>query len=285
MFSFSSGVMASRIVQYASNNADNILVGRYLGAGPLAFYALSYRVLTLPLLTIGRIMNQVAFPVFSRLQDQPERIRRWFLTATSAISIATYPALTLLILAAPDGVPFAFGERWTPAVTTMQILTAVAYRRVVVMLVGPVFLATGQTRQYFFWATVTTVLTVAGFAVGLRWGIVGVATSYAVVMYVLSPFNLASAGRLMGLRSGEYTRGLVPATAGALALACAWFAVQAALPDGVGVPASIASATVAGLAVYGAVIRLVFPAAWSSSRELGLMVLRRQPQAAAPRRV
>ena len=62
LWAFTWGLMGSRSLRYVSENIDNVLVGRYFGTADLAFYALAYRLLKLPVRLIGALVNQVSCP-------------------------------------------------------------------------------------------------------------------------------------------------------------------------------------------------------------------------------
>ena len=58
---------------------DNVLVGRYLGAGSLGAYSLAYNVMFMPMARVGPPLQQVVSPVFARLQTERERLERAWL--------------------------------------------------------------------------------------------------------------------------------------------------------------------------------------------------------------
>ena len=64
---------------------------------------------------ISGIMMRLAFPVYSRTTDLDE-LRRFHERATRIHAAVLLPLLSLLIVTAPDLVPWVFGERWAPAV-------------------------------------------------------------------------------------------------------------------------------------------------------------------------
>jgi hypothetical protein len=50
-------------------NSDNLIVGRVLGATPLGYYGLAYRLMLLPIQRLGDIIGVAVFPAFARAQD------------------------------------------------------------------------------------------------------------------------------------------------------------------------------------------------------------------------
>ena len=228
LWAFTWGLMGSRSLRYFSENIDNVLVGRYLGTADLAFYALAYRLLKLPVRLIGQVVNQVSLPAFSRMQNDKKRLQRWFLTSSRTMATGSYGPLVLGILVMPDLIPLLFGPKWEPAVLPTQLLTLVSMRQMVLMLIGPLFQALGKTKEQFYWTIVAVAATVTGIVIGLQWGIVGVAAGVTISMYALAPLQIAVAARLVGFRGSDYTRALLPAWIAAAAMIVAWIPTRVA---------------------------------------------------------
>ncbi len=266
----------SRVLAFVGSNADNILVGLYLGARALAFYALSYRFITLALQTVGRMVNVVALPLFSRLQDDPARIGRGLLMATSAVATVSFPGLMLLILVAPVAVPLTFGPEWEPAVVPMQILAVTAMLRLVLSLMGPLAVAIDRADLVLKFTLAIVAASLVAFRVGLEWGIVGVAIAYLVVIAGSYLPNAIVVNRRIGLPLPHWIGAQVPSVVATGAMVAVYFAVLAGV-RAAGL-AEVPAVVVAGLAstvAFGAVILVAFPRTFRQLRELvGLAVAR-----------
>ena len=89
MRAFTWGLMGSRSLRFLSENIDNVLVGRYLGPAELAFYALAYRLLKLPIRLMARSSTKWRF-LHLALQDHKTRLQNWFLMASRAMATGSY---------------------------------------------------------------------------------------------------------------------------------------------------------------------------------------------------
>lgn len=284
LMSFSMNLFGARLVSYSGVHADNVLVGKFLGPVDLAFYALSYRMLTLPIQTFGRMVNQVAFPIFSRFQHEPERIKDWFLLCSRATALFTYPFLGLALVLVPDLLPFVMGERWEPAVVPMQLFTIVAFRVIVSKLAGPVFMSLGRTRTIFRISIVEVGSIIAGCAIGLRWGLVGVAAGYTIARYLTGPLIIGAVKRSVPLRGREYVGALLPVWTAVAAMLGAWVAVRTVLTEAdLSVFWSDLSASAAALGLYVLLVRFAFPGTWAAGRKVARVVMRREKVSAGRR--
>jgi O-antigen/teichoic acid export membrane protein len=271
---FGSRVMGTDLVNYVSDNGDKFLVARFLGATPLALYSLAYRVIVLPVQLLTQ-SGRVILPTFSRLQDDRERLGRAFVTASGTLAFAVCPAMMLTILGAPAGVPMVFGEAWSAAVVPLQLLAATAIHFVLAALTGPLVLAVGRPHWELRWSLVTMVVAVAFFAVGLHWGIVGVATAYLLLGLVLNPVRFLIIQRLVPITARAYLRALAPAAVSSAALCGGWMLAAATLGRATGGLLLLVMASVAGVAAYVAAARLLWPRDFRHQLEFARAVVRR----------
>jgi O-antigen/teichoic acid export membrane protein len=226
---------------------------------------------------IGGVANMVSLPVFARLQDDDERMRSWFLRSTSLVSLVAFPALTLLLVGARQGIPTIFGAEWRPAATPLMILCVAGGADVVRMLMSPVAQAKARTDYVFWWALATFGTQGVAFFIGVQWGIVGVAVAYSTVTLVLWPLNVAHfARRLLAMRLRQYAGSLAPASVGSLVLAGTWLAVNHLLGlAGAGDPLRLVVSTLVALPLYLLTIKVAFSPTLDSTREIAQLMLRR----------
>ena len=112
-----------------------------------------------------------------------------------------------------------------------------------------------------------TASSIGGFAVGLRWGILGVAGAVCAVMWVFGPLLAHYVGREVEMSFLDYGRALIPALAGCLPLAVAFEVVMAATSPLPAMLPRLALASLAGLGGYAAAMRVLFPAAFLEGME------------------
>ncbi len=225
MWRYGANVVGFWSVIYVMRNADNLLVGRYLGPVQLAFYAVSYRVLMFSVQSFGTVVNRVAFPVYCRLQHDLPRARTQFRQSTRVVALVAAPVMTLGILVAPVAVPAVFGPSWRPAVFPMQLLALSGMRQSVQVLVDPVLQAQGRGAWQLRYGLLWSVVCVSAVAVGLRWGIVGVAAGYALSDAAISPVAVAMSCRALQFPVRDYLRDLAPAVLACLVLWAGFHAV------------------------------------------------------------
>jgi O-antigen/teichoic acid export membrane protein len=92
------------------------------------------------------------------------------------------------------------GEKWTPVIPVLRVLAVVGVFQSVQTTVGQIYIAKGRTDLMFYVGSINTLAAVAGFIVGVRYGVIGVAVAYAVAYFTVQLFlSLIPAFRLIGL--------------------------------------------------------------------------------------
>lgn len=259
-FAFSSRILGVTIVEFGQRNVDNALIGKVLGAGPLALYAVAYRSVMIPVMSLAHVANRVSLPIYSRLQDERARVQRYYLLSARLIAIVSFPLMTLVVIEAPRGVPLVLGDEWEGAVAPMQWLAAAGIWQSVQSTLGPMLVAIGRPDLQLRYAIVTTTVYVASFVVGLEWGIAGVAAAYAIAGLLIAPGTLALVEHVIGLRAAAYCRGLAPAAIACAVLAAVALGLDRALAEA-GAPdlVAIAGSVAGGAAAYVLLIKAIRP--------------------------
>lgn len=253
--SFGSHVSGTIMMNQVTQNADNVLIGRFLGAYPLGLYSLGYSVIMMAFSRITSPVIQILFPIFSRVQHERERLASLWLRSLRLMAAVTMPAMLGLVVVAPDMVDVVFGPRWHAATPIIQILSWVGLAVGLQGLSSIVMQAVGQTGVQFKYASIQCAASVASFAVGLHWGIVGVAACFAAVNVFLQPIYLHLASRAAGIGLLDCARALSGvAQATAAVVLAAVLSRELLLADGIPVVPRLASTIAAGVAVYGLVL-------------------------------
>ena len=196
---YSLNLLGFSIFNYFSRNADYLLIGRFLGAEALGYYTLAYRIMLYPLQNVSAVLGRVMFPAFSRLQKQLERFRRSYLRVAVGIALVTFPLMMGLMALAAPFVLAILGERWESVIILLIILAPVGLVQSIGSTVGTIYQAMGRTDWMFRWGVGSSVLVIAAFVIGLRWGIIGVAAAYAIATGLLAYPSFAIPFRLIKL--------------------------------------------------------------------------------------
>jgi O-antigen/teichoic acid export membrane protein len=193
---FGANLTAFNFINYFARNADNLLIGRFLGAAPLGFYNLAYNLLLFPLNNISSVIGNVMFPALSIIQHDKQMVREAYVTGNRYIAVVSFPLMTWLLVTAPQVIRVVFGPKWVSAIVLVQILALTGLTQSIATNVGWIYLSQGRTDIMLKVGIFATIICLISFAVGLRWGVEGVAIAYTIasasLMYPVHaiPFRL-----------------------------------------------------------------------------------------------
>ncbi len=185
MLKFGGHLTGFNFINYFSRNADNILIGRFIGADALGLYSRAYQLFMLPIGQVRGPLNDVALPALSALRNDPERYAKYYQRLLDIMASLTMPLTVYCVIEADFLIRNLLGPKWLGAVPVFRILAIAGFVQVLASTRGLVLMSCGLARRYFYWGLFNAIVCVASFIVGIPYGIQGVAMSYAIANYVI----------------------------------------------------------------------------------------------------
>lgn len=187
MVKFGGNVAASYFTLNIVRSTDSILIGWRWGAGPLGLYSRASNLLMLPVRQLGIPASSVAVPAFSRIQEDPDRLARYYLKTVNVIMWISAPIFGFLFVAAKPIIVVTLGARWQEAAPVFQFLVISALCQLLIDVTIWLLVSRGKSRQFLELVLGLTPVMIAGYAIGLPFGIKAVALSGSLVMLVAFP--------------------------------------------------------------------------------------------------
>jgi len=226
IFSYSANLTGFNIVNYFSRNLDYLLIGKFLGAEPLGYYTLAYKLMLYPLQNITSVVTRVTFPAFSKIQHDLVKLQAAYLKMIRAISLVTFPLMAGIFVLAPELIMLMFGQKWAPAIVLIRIFCFSGMIQSVGTTVGSIRLSVGESRQHLRMGIFNAVVAGIVVAVSLRWGVVGVAINYTLFSWWWYHYSAHVTLKLIGLNLRSFVAELVPAYTVSIVLTMLLFAVK-----------------------------------------------------------
>jgi PST family polysaccharide transporter len=254
---FGLHLLSFNVFNYWIRNADDLLIGRFIGAEPLGWYRLAYRLMLYPLENISSAIGRVMFPVYAQIQEDDARFRRFYLRSLEAIALVTTPMMLGLMVVSRPFVVAVFRSRWEPVVPLLMILAPVGMIQSVSSTVGSIYLAKGRTRLLFRWSVAAGIVVLLAFALGLRWGVMGITACYALASLLLLYPGLAIPLRLIGLTVADVWRRLWRTLLCGGLMAAAVLGIERSVGDRLSPLATLALLVSVGAVLYAGLSLLV----------------------------
>lgn len=258
---FGVNVSAADFLEFLVFHADKVVVARYVGERGLGFYSFAQRLLMYPVMSFTNVVTEVLFPALARHQDDDAKVVEAYLRACAAVALVTVPAMVGAAIIARPLVLTTLGSKWEPVVPLIWILAPVGALESVRLTCRTLFVVKGRADLLLRWSLVSTAAIMAGYLVGVQWGLTGIAGTYAAVVAALTYPEFALALRLVGLRVRSLVATLRTCLLATAAMAAAVAVVRVATERAGGAPwLVVASTVVTGAAVYGGTILKARPA-------------------------
>jgi len=185
IWEYTANLSAFNLVNYFARNADNFLIGKFLGSSALGVYSLAYSIMLYPIQNISRVLLRILFPAFSQIKDDNKKFKKAYLRAIFFIALVSFPIMAGLIVTADLLVEVLFGDKWANLSTILMLLAPVGIIQSIGTTNGSIYMAKGNTALLLKIGIVSTIVTVLFFIPGVMYGVEGVALSYLLSNLVM----------------------------------------------------------------------------------------------------
>lgn len=181
-------VTAYTIFNYIAENGDNAVVGRVMGATPLGFYQMAFKVSILPITEVSNVVSSVAFPVYTKIADDTRRLREAFLKTLITVFLGALILGTIIFLFPNQIIFILLGDKWLSIAPVLQVLIIYGVLRTISGPASALFLALGKQK----YVTAMIFLRFFGLAVTIyplvhMYGLVGAGYSQLLSVIIETP--------------------------------------------------------------------------------------------------
>ncbi len=256
-------------------NIDYIILGVRLSAAQVGYYYRAYTVSVEGERRISGIITRLALPVYARTEDL-EHMRGLRARIVRANATVVFPALALLVVIAPELIPWLFGAHWQPAVLPAQILAVAGMAMTVNNANSPLLLAANRPRAL----SIFNLCQLAGYAGTIllcsSYGLIAVCIGVVAFQLLVTLAYAVMLHLLVDMPRSQLLHDLGAASVGSLVMVAIVAPLSSLLAD-VEMPMLVRLALLGAVAagVYLTVVGLAFPAAWSDLKMIATRVLRR----------
>lgn len=295
LFSFSVWLTLGQGVNTLNWNIDKLVVGYAYGSSLLGTYTVGDNLAMLPTREATAPIAQTLFPGFSRMADNPERLRHAYLRAQGLLCAIAFPVGIGFAAVAHLAVPLFLGPQWEGAVFVIQVIATVHGLNALTSPMQPLAMALGQTRMLFMRDVMVLLIRLPAMVVGMvLGGFPGLLYGRAAASLIGGLMNMHLAWRLAGLSIYEQLASNARTLAASLVMVGAIVALDAQLaPDSLGAGPMLALACAVGTASFvaalgllwllarrpeGAEREMISALAWAIGRAASRVMSRRTPR-------
>ncbi len=181
MWSFSSYLLYCNLIGVAYQNLYTVIIGKFYSPTSLGYYDRANNLRMLPAGIMTGIVNRVAFPLFSRSQDDKPLLLKRIREIVRGTLFLSAGCLTLLAVMADPLVPFLMSEKWRPAIPLLRILCYAGVLAPVHALYLMALQAQGYSKQNFRLECIKMVNGIVAVYLVYPYGVKALAWSFVVL--------------------------------------------------------------------------------------------------------
>jgi len=224
--------LGEMITDFLNSQWDTLLIGRLLNLEVLGVYSTAKTLAMKPMQLLSPVISKVNFPLMAQHQDQPEKVKKYYLLSVKYLFAALVVVYFTLIVESRDLLWVLYREKWLEAVPYLRLLSLYFLIRVVRNPLGSLVLATGKVHWRFYWNLVLLVVLPVLIYFASQSGLYAVITAlmvwYAAALYI--SFRLITA-RIIPVRFGELIRPVIKLCIWMLPSLLAGAGLQYAIPS------------------------------------------------------
>lgn len=132
---------AGGVFKYLAEQADDIIIGKYLNIYFLGLYQNAYKISTLPIYEITGVSSKVSIPIFAKIHDDYNRFKVAFIKYFISVSIVSISLGVFIFIFSYEIIIIFLGENWLESYQALRILAIYGIIASIVNITNTVFVA------------------------------------------------------------------------------------------------------------------------------------------------
>lgn len=240
------------IVDYFCSKLDVLIIGKLLGMEALGVYNVSKELIYRFIQSINSIVNKVMSPVFSKMQDDVDRLRHNYCTTLSKLTTLTFTLLAFIAVLSKFIIAVLYGPTYQEAGLLTALLACVAMGTAVGNPVTSIIIASGRTDLPFRFVWIRALYTAPCIYICSHYSIYMVALGMIILMVLDYIFqSLIEVKPVLNISLGQLTKTFYKQAIISLVLGVIGYLIVSSNPLNVSNP-------ILGLVVYGLLLCILF---------------------------
>jgi len=180
VFSYGSGVLISALVWVMCWRLDVFIGGKFLSLEQIGAFAVALHLASLPTEKVMPLLNQIAFPAFSKLQDNEKELKYYFKKSSRLVFSLLVPICVILSLTSDYLVSLIFTDKWQDLSLPLSVLALAVPFKALITMYAPVYNAVGKPKMSTNNGLVASILFSVSIIVGVQFGLLGLCFAWLV---------------------------------------------------------------------------------------------------------
>lgn len=210
LFSYGGVMLCTSLVISIYSNVQTLIIGKAFSATDLGYYTQAKKLETIPTNAVEQIVNQVTFPVFSRIKDDVEKLKNSLKKIVICISYITFPMMIFFIVAATPIFEFLFTSKWNQSIPYFRYLCLVGMMVSVNTMNTNIIKASGRKKMYFNLQVIKRLIGIVILIISVFFGMAGLLTARVIIEYVFFAINTHATKKIINYSTWEEVKDFLP---------------------------------------------------------------------------
>lgn len=210
LFSFGLVMLVTSLIITLYDEGQGLIIGKAFSAAVLGYYTQAVKLQEVPTNALAQIVNQVTFPVFSKLNDEKEKMKKGLKKIVVSISYIAFPMMVFFLVCAPQIFKLLFSSKWDQSIPYFRFLCLVGMLVPVNMMNTNIIRATGQKKLYFRLQVIKRIIGIILIILSIHFGMSGLLIARVLIEYAFYIINAIATKKAIGYKLSEQTIDLLP---------------------------------------------------------------------------
>ncbi|MFQ1656714.1 lipopolysaccharide biosynthesis protein [Aeromonas veronii] len=224
LFSYGSKLLLSGLLDVTYNNLYQIIIGKKFSPAMVGQFSQANQLANVPTTTLTGIIQRVTFPLFSQLQNDPDRMANAYRKTLKLSALVIFPLIVGLGLIAKPLLTSLLGEQWQGAAALLTVL-CFGYMLYPVHSINLNLLqVTGRSDLFLKLEVMKKVIGVMVLLLSIPYGMLAMCIGFTLTSYLALLLNTYYTAKLTHLSQWQQFKDIFPI----------WFAVMFSAASGYG---------------------------------------------------
>jgi len=174
LFGYGSKLTAAGLIYTIFQYLYFNIIGKLFPVDALGFYTRASQLQDFPVKTLGSVFNRVAFPVFSAIQDDNERLKNAVRKTIRTMVFFNFPMLLGLVAVADPLIEVVLTEKWLPASGYFKLLCLTGLFYSFQVINGEILKTKGKLDWVLKLEIISKSVMIISILITWRWGITAI---------------------------------------------------------------------------------------------------------------
>lgn len=210
LFGYGSKLLLSGLLDVIYNNLYQIIIGKKFSPAVVGQFTQANQLASVPVSTLTGIIQRVTFPLFSQLQDDPDRMANAYRQTLKLSALVIFPLIVALGLIAKPLLTNLLGEQWQGAAALLSVL-CLGYMLYPIHSINLNLLqVTGRSDLFLKLEVMKKVIGVTVLLLSIPYGVLAMCLGFTLTSYLALLLNTYYTAKLTYLSQWQQCKDILP---------------------------------------------------------------------------